>query len=72
MENSITFKWRYKQISFMSFDADKELEIVVENDELDINLYISPNEVNYIISYLANQLKSINEPVDLLTSTTSK
>lgn len=52
------------------FDIDKELPISIEDKSADETktVWLSPNQVNYLISHLADKLKLIREPVDLLSA----
>ena len=69
MSNSIlTIKNNIVEIHFEYFDVDKELEIWIENTSTDrsLNAYLSPNQINDLILYLADKLQEIGEPVLLL------
>lgn len=66
--NSLTLKGLNESVHFSEIDSDKEICISVDNG--DFTFYITMNEANSIITHLANQLKSVNEPVELLTTQT--
>lgn len=57
-------------VFFEPFDNDTELCISIEPDKnADLAwIYLSPNQVNEVINYLAKQLQEIGEPVELLTA----
>ena len=46
------------------FDSDKDMEIQI-NDQYG---FLNPKQVNDLITYCAEQLKSINEPINILTT----
>jgi hypothetical protein len=50
-------------LTFHYFDKDKELEVSLDDDFI---AYLNPSQVNLIINHLADQLRSIGEPIDLL------
>lgn len=69
MTEKLTIKCKDKTtICFESFDEDVELDIWMKSENTgDINIYLSPNQINRIINHLAKQLELIGEPVDILT-----
>jgi hypothetical protein len=61
----ISFRRGGRTFFFNKFDHDKELEIEFDGDEENASYWLSPNEVNDLVTHLVNQLKSIGEPVDV-------
>lgn len=63
----LRFEFNTKSISFGYFDNDKELEVETEgaNDET-TSFWLSPNQINDVIKFLAEQLKSIGESILLV------
>jgi hypothetical protein len=52
------------EIEFESFNRDKELPVTIW--ETGYGYHLSPHQTNELINFLAYQLKSIGEPIDLL------
>lgn len=67
--NELSFKRKSEEITFESFDQDKELGVAITHESglHDRLIYLSPNQINSVIMYLAEQLKEIGEPVELIT-----
>ena len=62
-----------KELLFNEFDSDKEMEVSIEDEYRDtLCVWLSPNQINEVITHLAKQLQSIGEPIDLLTELTIK
>ncbi len=61
-----TFIWKETELEIGSFDNDKEIELCITKYDESVYTFISPNQANELINHLAECLKSINEPVDLL------
>lgn len=53
------------------FDKDKELSIEVDSGDPRAIIYLSPNQVNALVTHLCKQLQSINEPIEGLSITTA-
>lgn len=70
MQTCLTFAIGVQDLKVESFDSDKELELTIVNNSRNSErtIYLSPNQVNSLISHLADQLKSIGEPVELLAA----
>lgn len=68
MEKMLTLNGA-KNLHIGYFDNDKGIEISMVTSDYEYSTWISPNQVNELITHLADQLKSINEPVDILTLT---
>jgi hypothetical protein len=51
-----------------SFDQDKEIEFCMSGYDYDnvYSVYLSSNQINELISHLAQCLKDINEPIEIL------
>jgi hypothetical protein len=49
---------------FYGFDDGKDIEIF--SDDLGTVAYLDAHQTNELINYLADQLRSIGEPIDLL------
>ena len=63
MGKAKTFTDRGSELEVFIFDSDTELEMTINSEN---TIYLSPNQVNDLIIHLADCLKSINEPIDLL------
>lgn len=71
MNEILSIKLQNDTIHFEYFDSDKELNIWIDQEigssYRSMSVYLSPNQINNIISHLAEQLKKIDEPISLLT-----
>lgn len=65
MKTQLKFKWGATELTICGFDGDKEMEFSIENDDTK-TIYLSPNNVNEIISHLSERMDSIHEPVSIL------
>ena len=62
----IKFKQGVKELEVSSFDNDKEIAILITYLKSKIPFFLSPNEVNELITHLTESMQYIKEPVDIL------
>jgi hypothetical protein len=68
MNDMKTFKRKETEFEIGSFDNDKEVEFCMSTDQEKsvTSTWLTPNQVNELINHLAQCLRSINEPIELL------
>lgn len=65
-----TFKRKEIEFEIGSFDNDKEIEFCMSKyyEGAVASTWLTANQVNELINHLAQCLRSVNEPIDLLQS----
>lgn len=68
MNDIKTFKRKEIEFEISSFDNDKEIEFCMSKDYEGTvaSTWLTANQVNELINHLAQCLRSINEPIELL------
>ena len=68
MNDIKTFKIKEIEFEIGSFDNDKEIEFCMSKDYEGAvaSTWLTPNQVNELINHLAQCLRSIKEPIELL------
>ena len=68
MNDIKTFKRKGTEFEIGSFDNDKEIEFCMSKDsEGEVaSTWLNANQVNELINHLAQCLKSVKEPIELL------
>jgi len=68
MNDIKTFKRKGTEFEIGSFDNDKEIEFCMSKDSEGALVYtwLNANQVNELINHLAQCLRSVKEPIELL------
>jgi hypothetical protein len=68
MDTTLTIEIGDVGIHFDVFDNDKELQILVDSEygTKSTYIYLTPNQINEVITHLAKQLQEVGEPIDFL------
>ena len=63
-----TFTRQGTEFEIGSFDFGKEIEFCISTEDRQIlSMWLTPSQTNELINYLAQRLRVINEPIELLS-----